>query len=153
LTFRPGLLESMAYSLKNSPISASKDEKGQAGEDEKNVLPSYFYFCGTNSVISDNHLLSTNDYRRPMKPFFCQNPKLLGLGQQFKQIHFGAFGVFSANLSAPILLQRVPCPCFQLINHYFYKKLSLYIQIPNICLGLGFEFGPQKIRDLASVCL
>ena len=63
LTFRPGLLESMAYSLKNSPISASKDEKGQAGGDEKNVLPSYFYFCGTNSVISDNHLLSANALR------------------------------------------------------------------------------------------
>ena len=63
LTFRPGLLESMAYSLKNSPISASKEEKGQAGEDEKNVLPSYFYFCGTNSVISDNHLLSANALR------------------------------------------------------------------------------------------
>jgi len=53
----------MAYSLKNSPISASKEEKGQAGEDEKNVLPSYFYFCGTNSVISDNHLLSANALR------------------------------------------------------------------------------------------
>ena len=24
----------------------------------------------------------------------------------------------------------VTCPCFPLINHYFYKKLSLYIHIP-----------------------
>jgi hypothetical protein len=40
-----------------------------------------------------------------MKPFFYQNPKLLGLGRQFGQIKFGAFGVFSANLSAPILVQ------------------------------------------------
>ena len=31
-------------------------------------------------------------------------------------------------------------------THYVYKKLSLYIQIPNIYLGLGFEFGPQRIR-------
>ena len=45
-------------------------------------------------------------------------------------------------------------PFFPLINHYFYKKLILYIQIPNIFLGLGFEFefGPQRIRDLAIVC-
>jgi hypothetical protein len=45
-------------------------------------------------------------------------------------------------------------PCFPLINHYFYKKLSLYIQIPNIYLGLGFEFefGPHRISDLAIVC-
>ena len=41
-------------------------------------------------------------------------------------------------------------PCFPLFNHYFYKKLSLYIQIQNIYLELGFEFGPQRIRDLAS---
>ena len=40
-------------------------------------------------------------------------------------------------------------PCFSSFNHYFYKKLSLYIHIPNTYLGLGFEFGPQRIRDLA----
>ena len=28
---------------------------------------------------------------------------------------------------------------------YINKKLSLHIQIPNIYLGLGFEFGPQRI--------
>ena len=33
------------------------------------------------------------------------------------------------------------------------KKLSFYIHIPNIHLGLRFEFGPQRIRDLAFVCL
>ena len=36
-----------------------------------------------------------------------------------------------------------------LINHYFYKKLILYIQIPNNYLALGFEFKPQRISDLA----
>ena len=45
----------------------------------------------------------------------------------------------------------VPCPCFPLINHYFYKKLGLYILLPNIYLGMGFEFGPQRIGDLAIV--
>ena len=48
------------------------------------------------------------------------------------------------------------CPCFPLINHFFYKKVSLYMQIVNIYLGLGlgfeFEFGPQRIWDLAIVC-
>ena len=34
----------------------------------------------------------------------------------------------------------------------FTKKLSLYIQITNIYLGLGFEFGPQRIKDLVFVC-
>ena len=45
-----------------------------------------------------------------------------------------------------------PCPCFPLINHYFYKKLSLYIQIPKIYFGVGVEFGPERIRNLVIVC-
>ena len=55
-------------------------------------------------------------------------------------------------LSAPILVLWVPCPCFPLINHYFYKKLSLFIHIPNIFLGLGFELGPQRIGNSVIVC-
>jgi hypothetical protein len=90
--------------------------------------------------------------RMPNKAFFHKNPKLLGLSRQCGQINFEAFGVFSADLSAPILVLLVPCPCFPSINHYFYEKLSLYIQITNTYLGLGFEFGMQKIRDLAIMC-
>ena len=93
-----------------------------------------------------NHKTPPTDYGRPMKPFFHWNPKLLELGRQIGQINFGAFGIFSAELSVPILVHWVPCPqispcpCFLLFNHYFYKKLSLYIHISNIYLGLGFEF-------------
>jgi hypothetical protein len=83
--------------------------------------------------------------------FFHWNPELFGLGRQIGQINSGAFWVFSAELSAPILAQWVPCPCFPLFNHYFNKKLSLYFHIPNIYLGLGFEFAPQRIRELAFV--
>jgi hypothetical protein len=32
---------------------------------------------------------------------------------------------------------------------FLQKKLRLYIQIPNIYLGLGFKFGPQRIMDFA----
>jgi hypothetical protein len=35
--------------------------------------------------------------------FFHRNSKFLGLGRQFGQINIGAFGVFLADLSAPIL--------------------------------------------------
>ena len=89
--------------------------------------------------------------RMPNEAFFHRNDKLLGLGRQFGQINFGALGEFSYALSAPILILWVPCPCFPLINHYFYKKLSIYTQIPNIFLGLGFEFEHQRIRDIAIV--
>ena len=34
--------------------------------------------------------------------FFHRNPKRLGLGRQFGQINFGAFGVFLADSAAPI---------------------------------------------------
>ena len=61
--------------------------------------------------------------RTPNEAFFHQNPKLLGLGRQFGQINFGAFAVFSNNLSAPILVLWVRFPCFSLINQYFYKKM------------------------------
>jgi hypothetical protein len=39
----------------------------------------------------------------PNEAFFHQNLKLLGMGQ-FGQIDFGALGVFSADLSALILV-------------------------------------------------
>jgi hypothetical protein len=87
------------------------------------------------------------DHGRPMKPFFI---KVSNYWAWAEKKNFGAFGLFSANVSGLILVS--PSPCFLLINHYFYKKLSLYIHIPNIYLGLGFEFGPQRIRDLAIMC-
>ena len=86
--------------------------------------------------------------RTPNEAFFHWNPVLLGLGRQIGQINFRAFGIFSAELSVPILVLWAPCPCFPIINHYF----SLYIYIPNIHLGLGFEFWSQRIRDLGIVC-
>ena len=96
--------------------------------------------------------VTAHGLRTPNEAYFYRNPKLLGLGRKFGQTNFGVFEVFSAKLLAPILVQSVPCPCFPLFNHYFYKKLSLYIHIPNIYLGLGFEFGLQRIMDLAIVC-
>ena len=90
--------------------------------------------------------------RTPRESFFL-NPELLGMGRHFGLKVFEAFGVFSAGLSAPILLLWVPFPCFLLFNHYFYKKLSLYIHIPNIYLGLGFEFGPKRIIGIQPSCV
>ena len=83
------------------------------------------------------------DYGRQIKPFFIEIPNFWAWADNLGKTNFGSFGVFSADLSAP---------CFLLINNYFYKKLRLYIQIPKVYLGLGFEFGPQRIRDLAIVC-
>ena len=86
--------------------------------------------------------------RTPNKAFFYRNPKLLGLGRQIGQINFGAFrafGVFLSNLSTPTLAPWVPCPCFPLINHYFYKKVSLYIQIKNIYEDWDLNLGRKEL--------
>ena len=61
------------------------------------------------------------------RKLFFKNHKLLGLG---RKIGPKIWGAFSAELSAPILGQCVPCPCFPLIIHYFYKNISFWYQIP-----------------------
>ena len=43
--------------------------------------------------------VKSTDYGRPMNPSFIEIP-----GRQIGQINFGAFGVFSAKLSSPILV-------------------------------------------------
>ena len=48
---------------------------------------------------------------------------------EFVQIKFGVFGVLLANLTSLILVLWVSCSCFPLINHYFYKKMSLNAKI------------------------
>ena len=76
--------------------------------------------------------------RTPNEAFFHRSPKLLGLDRQFWADKFwdiwGIFGRFNSTHFGTVS-PSVPCPCFLLVNQYFYKKLSLYIQIPNIYLG------------------
>ena len=51
-----------------------------------------------------------------MKPFFIEIPKLLGLGRQFEQINFGAFGVFSADFDLGLRFQFEPQRIWDLAN-------------------------------------
>ena len=83
----------------------------------------------------------------PAEATYLHQRELLGLGRQIEPKCLVVFGVFSVNSSTPILVLWVSC------YHNLYKKLSLYIQFPKKYLGLGFEFEPQWIRDLAIVCL
>ena len=115
----------------------------------RGLRPCITTYFGFSHSVDEIVLVVTTDTQREL---FFKNLELLGLGRYFGLKFFEAFGVFSTGLSAPILVLWVPCPCFPLFNHYFYKKLSLYIQLPNIYLGVGFEFGPQRIWDLALVC-
>ena len=91
------------------------------------------------------------DDGRPMKLIFHRNPKLLGLGRQFGQMHkfWGIWGIFGrfiiTHFQLPILVLRVPCPFFPLINHYFNKKLRLYIQILKKYLGVVVELDWKEL--------
>ena len=105
--------------------------------------------CLTDEVWHKAHE-EKHGLRTPNEAFFHWNLELLGLGSQIGQINSWAFGVFSAELSAPILVS--PLSMFSIIQLLFLKKIRLYIHNPNIYLGLGFEFGPQRISDLAFVC-
>ena len=99
---------------------------------------------------------SSTDYGHiwiPRDTYFFKNTKLLGLGRQIGLKSFESFMVFSTDLSAPILIIWVPCPCFPLINHHFYKMISLYIQYQIVIRDcVVFQFESQRIMDLAIVC-
>ena len=109
---------------------------------ESNSRSNFISFAKNPVKQKPSHYHSWHGLRTPNEAFFYWNPELLGFGRQFWQINSGAFGVlFLDKLSVPILIEWVPWSCFPLFKHYFYKKLSLFIHIPNIYLGLGFEFG------------
>jgi hypothetical protein len=69
----------------------------------------------------------------------------LGFGQTIETDKFwGIWGIFGKFMSTHFGTDS-PLSMFLLINHYFCKKLSFYIQIRNICLGLGFELGCKEL--------
>ena len=90
-------------------------------------------------------LLDSTDYGRLMKPFLSKWAWADNLE------NLGALGVISNDLRAPILEVWVPCPSFSLINHYFYKKLSLYIQIPNMFWDWDLNLVCKEFRHRVSV--
>ena len=87
-----------------------------------------FFFCHflqrDGSISMQSYISSTTNYGRPMKSFFRWNPEFLALGKHIGPINSGAFRVVSGQTLSTHFL-KVPCPCFPLFNHYFYKKLSL----------------------------
>ena len=97
------------------------------------------------------HFLRANVFwihglQTPKEAFFHWKPELMG--RQIGQINSGTFGVFLAELF---------WYSESLIHFFHYStiispKKQVYIHIPNIYLGLGFEIGPQRIGDLAFLC-
>ena len=76
-------------------------------------------------------MVQTKDYGRPMKPFFIKIQNFWAWADKLCRLILRLWGYFRPNCQCPLWYQWVPCPCFPLFNNYFFKKLSLYIQIPN----------------------
>ena len=73
---------------------------------------------------------------RPMKPFLSKS-QTFGLGETIWADKFlGLRDIFGPFISTHF---GTVSQFFSLINHYFLKKLSLYIPILNIYLGFGYK--------------
>ena len=57
-----------------------------------------------------------------------------------KILNFWAWAVILGHLGYFRPDNQHPFWCCEFLVYYFYKRLSLYIQHPNIYFGLGFEF-------------
>ena len=88
---------------------------------------------------------------------FSSKSQTFGFGQTiwatvWADKFWGIWGIFSRFISthfgtvSPLSMFSINQPLFR------QKTKHLHIQIPNIHLGLGFEFGPQRTRDLGFVC-
>ena len=87
-----------------------------------------------------------------LRSLFSSKSQTFVLGQTNWADKFcGIWGIFSGFISNHFGTMS-PFSMFSINQPLFLQKTSLYIHIPNIYLGLGFEFGSQRIRDLAIVC-
>ena len=84
---------------------------------------------------------------RTPKRFFSSKSQAFGLGQTIWADKFwvicGIFGRFKYQ-PAPILILWVPCVCFPLINHYFYKKTKPLYPDPSYLFGIGIWIWAAK---------
>ena len=88
------------------------------------------------------------DYGRPMKPFFIEIPNFWTWANQF----WGIRGILGQTISTHFSTVS-PLSMFSINQSLFLQKTKPLYPHHQIYLGLGFEFVPQRIRDLAFVCL
>ena len=85
------------------------------------------------------------------RSLFSLKSRTFGLGQtNWADKFWGIWGVFGQTISTHFGAAS-PLSMYSIIQSLFLQKLSLYIHNAKIHLGLGFEFGLQRIRDLAFV--
>ena len=86
------------------------------------------------------------------RELFSKIPNFWAWACKFRvKIHRGIWGILS-ELSAPILALCVPCPCFPLIKHYFYKKQALIYPNYKYLFGIWILFLLYSVVFRLNVC-
>ena len=110
-------------------------------------IPKHYSKVGDGFIV-----LLCRDYGHPERAFF-RNSQIFGLGQtNGAENVLGILGIFDQFISTHFGTVGSLSTFSFIINHYFSKKPSFYIQIPIIYLGVGVEFGPETIKNLDIVC-
>ena len=105
------------------------------------------------SLVAQLGIPQCTDYERPNEAFFHRNPKLLGLGRQFGQINFGAFGVFSANYQHPFWYSYLsPLSMLSIIQPLFLQKTKPFYPNSKYLFGIDLNLGRKEFWDLVIVC-
>ena len=80
---------------------------------------------------------------------FSSKSQTFGFGQTIWADNFGEFGIFLNDLSAPILVlwvSSLSCLRFPLINHYFCKKLRIYILLNPKSSDWDLNLGLKELK-------
>ena len=94
--------------------------------------------------------LGMHGLRTPRESFFSKTSNLWAWADILGWNFLGHLGYFRPDYQHPFWYCEFLFHVFHYFNHYFYKKTEPLH--PTIYLGVGFEFGPQRIWDLAFVC-
>ena len=84
----------------------------------------------------------------PNEDFFIEIQNFLAGQTNWAHKFLGIWGIFGQTISTHFGTMS-PLSMFFIIQPLFLQKTMLYIHIPNIYLGLDFEFkfGPHRISD------
>ena len=110
--------------------------------------------CDLTNVFSSNFFFSSFGQFLFFDPPSLNSIQLVTWGVTNRDVLLLAtiryLGYFRPNSHHPFWYNK-PLPVFPLFNHYFYKK-KLRLISTFVYLELGFEFWPQRIRDIAFLC-
>ena len=105
------------------------------------VPTTIFVFLSLVSYSIDIDMVRSRTTDTQWNIFFIEIPNFCALADKLGRSILGHLGYFR---TAPILVLWVPCPCFSLFNHYFYKKTKPLYPYLKYLFGIGILIWPAK---------